>query len=195
MKIIGADTKRNYLWSAVAILILFAVTLVPAYASAYYISLLISIFMYIVLTISWAVFAGPTGYISLATAALLGVGMYTTAILGEVLPLPLVILAGGLASSLIALLVGFTSLRVRGVFFAIATLGLSELLRHFINWWEISITGKVGRWVVAVDAKYIFYTMLIILILTLVTARLIRRSKYGLALRSIGDAEEAGLLR
>jgi len=174
-----------------SILILIALAIIPGYAPGYYTSLLNSIFMYTVLTVSWATFCGPTGYISLTSAAFLGVGMYTTAILGEALPLPLIVLSGGLASFLFALLVGLASLRIRGIFFAMFTLGLSEGLRHFINWWEIRIVGGLGRWVISADNITIYYTMLIILVMTLLTSYIIRRSKFGFALRSIGEEEEA----
>lgn len=190
MDIIRANPKRFFpLLCSILILIILAI--IPGYVPAYYILLLTSIFMYTVLTVSWATFCGPTGYISLASAAFLGTGMYVTAILGEEFPLPLVVLFGGLASSLLALLVGLASLRIRGIFFAIFTLGLSEGLRHFINWWEISIVGRLGRWVISADYTAIFYTMLIILVMTLLTSYVIRRSKFGLALRSIGEEEEA----
>lgn len=190
MDIIRANPKRVFPLLC-SILILIILVIIPGYVAAYYVLLLISIFMYTVLTVSWATFCGPTGYISLASAAFLGIGMYVTALLGEEFPLPLVVLFGGLASSLVAVLVGLASLRIRGIFFAIFTLGLSEGLRHFINWWEISIVGRLGRWVISVDYTTIFYTMLIILVMTLLTSYIIRRSKFGLALRSIGEEEEA----
>jgi len=147
--------------------------------------------LYIVLTVSWGTFCGPTGYISLASAAFLGIGMYVTALLGEEFPLPLVVLFGGLASFLFALLVGSASLRIRGIFFAMFTFGLGEFLRHLVSWWEVSIIGRVGRWVISADYITIYYTMLIILVMTLLTSYTIRHSRFGLALRSIGEEEEA----
>jgi len=190
MDIIRANPKRFFPLLC-SILILIILVIIPGYVAAYYVLLLTSIFMYTVLTVSWGTFCGPTGYISLASAAFLGIGMYVTALLGEEFPLPLVVLFGGLASSLVAVLVGLASLRIRGIFFAIFTLGLSEGLRHFINWWEISIVGRLGRWVISADYTTIFYTMLIILVMTLLTSYIIGRSKFGLALRSIGEEEEA----
>src|SRR4029078_2137264 len=70
----------------------------PLYAPLYTTILLTAIYMYMALTVSWAIFSGPTGYISLAPAAFFGVGIYTSAILGKALPLPVVVVAGGLAS-------------------------------------------------------------------------------------------------
>jgi len=190
MDIIRSNPERFFLL-LLSIFILIILAIIPGYIADYYVSVLVSIFKFTVLTVSWATFCGPTGYISLASAAFLGTGMYVTALIGEKVPLPLVVLLGGLASFLLALLVGLASLRIRGIFFAIFTLGLSEGLRHFMNWWEISRVGRMGRWVISADYLTIFYTMLIILIMTLLTSYLIRRSKFGVALRSIGEEEEA----
>jgi len=190
MHIIRANQKR-FFQLLFLIFILIILVIIPGYVPVYYVSLLLSIFKYTVLTVSWATFCGPTGYISLASAAFLGTGMYVTALIGEKVPLPLVVLFGGLASFLLALLVGLASLRIRGIFFAIFTLGLSEGLRHFINWWEISRVGRQGRWVISAPNTTIFYTMLIILVMTVLASYLIRRSKFGLALRGIGEEEEA----
>jgi branched-chain amino acid transport system permease protein len=171
------------------LLILFAT--LTFYASTYTIILITSIFMYVILTVSWVIFSSPTGYISLAPAAFFGVGIYTSALLGTKLPLPIVILIGGLASSCLALFVGALTLRLRGIYFSIFTLGLVELIKHLLLWYEIKFTGTRGRFVILVDNTTIYYVMLIILIVLLLTAYLIRRSKYGLALRCIGEFEDA----
>ena len=146
--------------------------------------------MYIVLTVSWFMFCAPTGYISLATAIFFGVGVYTTAILGDSLPLPIVVACGSLVSFLVGLLVGFVCLRLRGFYFAIFTLGLNELIRHSVLWWEINVTKTVGRWVVMVDSLTVYYYMLVIVLMTVLATYLIRRSRFGLILRSIGESEE-----
>jgi branched-chain amino acid transport system permease protein len=163
----------------------------PLYAPIYTIILLTAIFMYIALSVSWAIFSGPTGYVSLAPAAFFGVGIYTSAILGNVLPLPLVVSMGGLASFCLALLVGALTLRLKGIYFAMFTFGLVELIKHLLLWFEINMTGTRGRFVIVVDNNTIYYVMSIILVILLFTAYFIRRSKFGLALQSIGENEEA----
>jgi branched-chain amino acid transport system permease protein len=151
--------------------------------------------MYIVITVSWVIFSGPTGYISLASAAFFGVGIYTSALAGRALPLLLVIGIGGLASFALALLVGALTLRLRGIYFVMFTFGLVELLLHFVLWWEVSITGTTGRVVPSIGNTTVYYLMLIVFAILMVTAYLIRHSKYGLALQSIGDNEEAAAHR
>ena len=163
----------------------------PLYVQPYFVISLTSIIMYVVITLSWAIFSGPTRYISLASAAFFGVGVYTAAILGEALLLPVVIAIGGLVSFILALFIGLLTLRLRGMYFIIFTFGISELMRHFLLWWETNFAGTVGRWVVIVDHTTVYYVMLVIFIMALLTTYLIRRSRFGLALRSIGEYEEA----
>ena len=190
MDIAKVVSKRSFmLWVSFLVLILLATS--PLYAPEYTVILLTSIFMYIVITVSWAMFSGPTGYISLASAAFFGVGIYTSAILGKALPLPLIIIIGGLVSFCLALIVGALTLRLRGVYFIMFTFGLVELLLHFILWWEVNITGTTGRVVPTVSNTTVYYLMLIIFVILMLTAYFIRRSRYGLALQSIGEYEEA----
>jgi branched-chain amino acid transport system permease protein len=176
---------------AVLLILLILFAMLAFYASTYTVILITSIFMYVILTVSWVIFSAPTGYISLAPAAFFGVGIYTSALLGTKLPLPIVVLVGGLASSCLALFVGALTLRLRGIYFSIFTLGLVELIKHLLLWYEIKFTGTRGRFVILVDNTTIYYVMFTILIALLITAYLIRRSKYGLALRSIGEFEDA----
>lgn len=173
------------------LLLVFALLgILPLYFTPYTIILLISVFMYVILGLSWSTFCVPTNYISLATAAFFGVGVYVSAIL-QALPLPAVIAIGGLLSSILGLLVGMTTLRLSGMYFCIFTFGLSELLRHTMIWYEVNITHTVGRWVVLQSNITVYYYMLAVLFLTLLTAYIIKRTKLGLALQGIGQSEKA----
>jgi branched-chain amino acid transport system permease protein len=163
----------------------------PGFAADYTIILLTSIYMYVNITVSWTIFSGPTRLISLASAAFFGVGIYTSAIWGKELPLLVVVVAGGAVSLLVALFIGLLTLRLRGMYFIIFTFGISELIKNFLLWWETNMAGTVGRWVVKVDYVTVYYVMLGILVLALLTAYVIRRSKFGLALQSIGYNEQA----
>jgi branched-chain amino acid transport system permease protein len=190
MDSVKAAPKRYFL-PGLLIVILIVLAALPRHIPIYTVILLSAIFMHIVLTLSWATFSGPTGYISLASAAFFGAGIYTSAMLGNVLPLPVVVVIGGLVSFCLALLVGALTLRLRGIYFAVFTFGLVELIKHLLLWWEMSIMGTRGRFVIIVDSTTVYYVMLAILTILLVTAYFIRRSKLGLALQSIGEYEEA----
>ena len=190
MDITPVTSKRLFL-PGILFLILVLLASLPLYAPAYTVILLTSIFMYIVITVSWAMFSGPTGYISLAPAAFFGVGIYTSALLGTALSLPAVICIGGLTSFCLALPIGALTLRLKGTYFVMFTFGLVELIKRLLLWLEINITHTRGRLVIAVDSTAVYYIMLGIFVIALLTAYFIRRSKYGLALQSIGEDEEA----
>ena len=191
MDTIKFTSRRSLVPGLIILILLILLAAFPLYLPGYPVMLLTSILMYIIITVSWTIFSGPTGYMSLATAAFFGVGIYTSAILGEALPLPIVIGIGGLASFCVALLVGALTLRLRGIYFAIFTFGLVELIRHLVLFLELHITGTRGRFVIIVDHTTVYYAMLVIFVMALLTAYFIRRSKFGLALQSIGENEEA----
>ncbi len=176
-----------------ALLLLFFLLLavLPRARPGYTVVLVYTIVMYVILTVSWALFSGPTGYISLAPAAFFGVGIYASAILGRSLPLPALVCVGGLISACVALVVGAVTLRLRGIYFAFFTFGLVELLKNAVLWYEVRYTGTRGRFLIPVSNNTVYYVLLGILVALLLTAYLIRRSRYGLALQSIGEDEEA----
>jgi len=191
MDMTAFTSKKFLVPGLISLILLILLATSPLYISSYNVILLAAILMYIVLTVSWAFFSGPTGYISLATAAFFGVGLYTTAVLGKALPLLAVVAAGGLVSFVLALLVGAITLRLRGIYFAIFTFGLVELIKHILLFWEITVTGTRGRFVVLVGNTTIYYVVFGILVLLMLTVYFVRRSKFGLAMQSIGDNEDA----
>jgi len=190
MDIARVTSKKSFLLGLLGLILVLLATL-PLYAAGYTPILMTSIFVYIILSVSWTLFSGPTGYMSLATAAFFGIGIYTAAILGKSVPLPIFIVAGGLASFIIALLVGALTLRLRGIYFAIFTFGLVMLIPQLLVFWELHIAGIRGRFVTVIHYNTIYYAMLGIFVVLMLAAYFIKRSKFGLALQSIGENEEA----
>jgi ABC-type branched-subunit amino acid transport system permease subunit len=96
-----------------------------------------------VLATAWALFSGPTHYISLATVAFFGIGAYTVAVLAKA-----AVARGargrGLIGIAVALVVGLSTLRLSGIYFVIFTFGLSELIRQLVSWYEINVQ-PLGR--------------------------------------------------
>lgn len=163
----------------------------PWLASNYQRSLLLAILADVVLAVSWAVFSGPTRYLSLATGAFFGAGAYATAVIGGRLAWPLPVLAGAAVGAAMALLVGLLALRLRGPYFAVFTFGLAELSKHVLIWYETSVTGTVGRLLLAPpSATVLYYTVLALAALAVGTALALRRSRWGYALIGIGEDEE-----
>ena len=195
MDIIGGIFKRFRVPGLISLLLLILLATLPFYGQDYLVILLTAILMYVILTVSWTIFSGPTRYISLASAAFFGIGVYTMAILGKILPLAAVITIGALISFILALCMGLLTLRLRGMYFIIFTFGISELIKNFLLWYETNITNTVGRWVVRVDHNQVYYIMLAIFVALMLTTYFIRHSRWGLALQSIGHSQEAAAHR
>jgi len=162
----------------------------PAIAAGYHLALGISLLYFTVLATAWALFSGPTHYISLATAAFFGIGAYTTAVLTEILPWPLVLLAAAAIGVVVALIVGLSTLRLSGIYFVIFSFGLTEFIRQLVTWYEVNLHGSVGRYIFAgITSEGIYWRLLALAVLVLGTGWLIRHSRLGLAVRVIGQDE------
>lgn len=162
----------------------------PQLASAYYLSLGISLLQYTVLATAWGMFSGPTRYVSLATTAFFGVGAYTVAVFGEVLPWPLVLLIAASLGAVLAAIVGLSTLRLSGVYFVIFTFGLAELVRQLVVWFEVNKSRVLGRYVfVDISQSDIYWQLLALTVVVFVLGYLIARSRLGFALRIIGEDE------
>jgi branched-chain amino acid transport system permease protein len=183
-------TKAAVTWG-IPLVALILLSFLPAYGSGYWVTRFSYFLLYIILAVAWTIFSGTTGYISLASAAFFGVGIYAAAILGEGMPLIFVVLIGGAASFVLAFIFGAITLRLRGIYFAMFTFGLVLLFKELIYYYEINVEGLRGRFVVLQSNETIFYYLLGIFVVTMIVAYLMRRSKFGLALQSIGENEEA----
>lgn len=171
-----------------------AAALVPVMGGGYAMSLTINLLMFLILATAWALFSGPTMLISLASVAFFGIGAYTVAVLGEALAWPLVLLLAALISGLVALVVGVSTLRLRGIYFVIFTFGLSELIRQLVTWYEANYSGSVGRYVfLDITQAEIVWQLVALTAAVFLVGALLRRSRLGLALRMIGDDETAAV--
>lgn len=184
------NRKEIAIW-ALSVIALLGLALLPRWVTdEYYLSLFISILMYCVLATAWALFSGPTRYISLATVAFFGMGAYVTAVFGESLPWAAVLAIAAGVGLVMALLVGLSTLRLSGVYFVIFSFGLAELVKQLVTWYEVNITKDLGRYVfVEITQLDIYWQLLAMLALVLALRALINRSRLGLALRVIGEDE------
>jgi branched-chain amino acid transport system permease protein len=175
---------------ALGVLVVAGLAAVPLVASGYHLTLGITLLSYTVLATAWALFSGPTRYISLATVAFFGIGAYTVGVLGEVLAWPLVLAIAAAIGVAVALVVGLSTLRLSGMYFVIFTFGLAELIRQLVTWYEINVHKSVGRYIF-IDATHpaIYWQLLALTVLVLLAGWLIGRSRLGLALRVIGEDE------
>ena len=124
-------------------------------------------------------FTGSTGYLSLATAAFYGIGFYAAALLypaeGALVPLFVVVLVGAAVSFVLAFIVGAITLRLKGIYFAMFTLGLVLLMYQVVNYWLISVLGIRGIVVALESNEVIYYYLVGILVVSILVAYFIKR--------------------
>lgn len=177
---------RGIVLAAVAIAI---ASCLPWATKGYWLSIGISVAMYAVLATSWALFSGPTHYISLATAAFFGVGAYVTGLGIVHLPYWVLLPIAAVIGAVMAALVGLATLRLSGVYFVIFTLGLAEFLRQVITWAQ-NISGTKGIYVLtAITETQIYWQLVALAALVWLAGWTIGRSRLGFALRIIGGDE------
>jgi len=158
------------------------------------------VLQYVVLATAWNILGGYAGYVNFGAGGFFAVGAYTAALLFKSVhaALPLMILGGGVAAGLIGLLAGYLTLRLKGLFFAIATLALSVVLQTIVKNWDY-LGGSRGIYVLHPRTDPIFgdYAQLLFMVMlgmavgSIVLARLIERSWIGRGLAAIRDDEMA----
>jgi len=185
----GSKFSRNQ--TIIIIVALVVLAFIPGMGDAYTPLFLAWILAYSVMSLSWTFFSGKTGYISLASAAFYGLGMYIQAFLGWNSPLVFTMCLSAVAAFGAAFGVGLITLRLRGVYFAIFTFGLALFLNKIIRWYEVTYMLTKGRMVKALDNEQVFMAMLILLAIVLFGVIILNKSRFGLALDCIGQNEDS----
>ena len=174
--------------------VLVAAAIYPLFGTGYGVRSVLQIFMWIALAGSWNLISGLTGYVSFGHVAFFGAGAYTGAILIATAgwPWPLAALAGGLGAVVLALVIGYPCLRLKGPYFAIAMLGLNEVLRALVSYFEGLTGGGNGLSLPTLDAtRPIYYVMLALAAAVTGGVYLILTSRFGLRLMTIREDEVA----
>ena len=186
---------RNELFGFLAGVLFFtAAAFLPIVNTGYGLSLGVTIAMYTVLSTSWTLFSGPTHYISLATAAFFGLGMYVVGGGLDMLPFPALVGIAALVGAVLAGIVGVATLRLSGVYFVIFTLGLAELIRQLMTWGQTTLGTSSGLYVLTdVDEKTIYWQLLVLAAFVYLIGWGIGRSRLGFALRIIGNDEDVAV--
>ncbi len=159
------------------------------------------VLQYVVLATAWNILGGYTGYVNFGTPAFQAIGAYSTVVLHKAfpLPVPILMLAGGMLSGLVGLGTGYLTLRLRGAFFSIATLALSVVVQTLVTNWDY-VGGSRGAYIMRpmnaplIGGGYVDYLCLLMLVLAgvaVIVARSIERSWLGAGFAAIRDDETA----
>jgi branched-chain amino acid transport system permease protein len=154
------------------------------------INLFILLFLYISLASSWNILGGYTGQTNLGQAAFFGIGSLTTRLLWIAgVPFVLSFLAGGLVAAALALLIGMPAFRLKGVYFAIGTLALAQILNITVGnaLPDMSYNPEISNYLLA--PRYYLFLGLTILIIG--SANLLVKSKWGLGMMAVREGEDA----
>jgi len=172
-----------------------------------------AIMQYAMIASAWNILGGYGGYINFGTAGFLGIGSYTAVALIKFYGAGIVeqMIVAGILAGVLGLAIGYFTLRLKGVYFAIATLALAIVLQTFMNNWDyvggaagtsilpprkpevlgILIVDRKGGGLFGNNKEFLFFLMSLLAIATVWIARMIERGKLGRGLNSIKDNEEA----
>lgn len=184
-------TRRRQSVVALALAGVALFALLPLVVGPYALGIGLGLLMWIALAESWAMFSGLSGYISLGHAVFYGVGAYATVLLWQVVPLWLAIPLSGVAAGLLAVCLGWPCLRVRGPYFVILTLGVSEFVKYIVISTEAAL-GRQGRLLIGTPSlTVLFEAMLVLAVVSMIVLYVVRSSKLGAGLLAIREDEVA----
>jgi len=163
----------------------------------YFLSFIFKIFLFIILAQSWNLIGGFAGYLSFGHIAFFGIGVYTSAMLFHHIGLSPFIGAvpGGILASMVAFVIGYPCLRLRGPYFAVVTLCFAFIIDLMVKNWSF-LGGSEGIHLKLMQgdihlSRAIFYEIFLGLsVLTVLIVRWVQQSKFGLGLASIREDEE-----
>ncbi len=159
-----------------------------------------TVLQFVVLATAWNILGGYTGYVNFGSAAFFALGAYSSVFFHKLypMPIPVLIVFAAVISGLVGLGMGYLTLRLRGAFFAIATLALAVVLQTLIVNWDF-VGGSRGAYIIRPNdipilgsyIQYLFLVMLVLSVIAIATARIIERSRLGYGFATIRDDELA----
>jgi len=162
---------------------------------SYYRHLMILILMWVAIGCGWNIIAGYTGQVSFGDAAFFGTGAYAAGLLSTKLGVSAWwgLALGGFAALAVAFPFGWICFRLRGAYFALATLALNEIMRHIATIWESLTDGMVGILIMQTFVSKVpyYYIALALAVVSLVTVELLVRSRLGYYFVSIREDQDA----
>ena len=162
-----------------------------------------TILQFIALSSAWNILGGYCGYVNFGSAAFFALGAYTTVFFYKFhpLPIPLLIMIAAVVSGIVGFGMGYLTLRLRGAFFAIATLAMAVVLQTLVVNWDY-VGGSRGAYIVRTETveiagfsieyiQYLFLLMMAVAIIAIVISRAIGRTQLGFGFATIRDDELA----
>jgi len=192
--------KSAAFWGALAAILVAGLVLTGLVENEYYYNALYLILQATLMAVAWNILGGFTGYVNFGSAGFFAMGAYTTVVLNKAfgLPLPLLILAAGALGGLVGVGLGYLTLRLKGVYFAIATLAMAIVIETFVNNWSY-VGGAKGSYMLTPEdhlwfdsyIQMLFVVMLVLTLAAVAVSRALNASRLGRGLAAIRDDEVA----
>jgi len=187
-------------WISAALALGLVAVLAATVQNEYYFFAGYVILMYVVLATAWNILGGYAGYVNFGTPAFFGLGAYTAVVVFKSTGAPLIvqILLAALMSGMLGFIAGLFTLRLRGIFFAIATIALVVIMETlFVNWRYVG--GATGLQLLRPAPmppfesynKMLFVVMALLAVVAVAIARWVQDNWIGRGLRALRDSEEA----
>ena len=171
-----------------------ALGMLPPVLTVYLRSFVLFTMMYVVLALGWNIISGFTGYTSFGHVAFYGIGAYACAILVTDYRWPWLatLLVAAAVAAVVAVVIGYPVLRLKGPYFAIAMLGTAEGTRVIATVWDGLTHGGLGISLPSAETSMpTYYAMLALMLVTIVVAYVVGHSRFGIRLNAIREDEVA----
>jgi branched-chain amino acid transport system permease protein len=187
-------------WAATVGIFLVGVASTKMFDNAFFFFAGYAILQATIMAVAWNILGVFTGYVNFGSAGLFAIGAYTSIALAQALAPPMIIplLVAALIGGLVGLGTGYLTLRLRGVYFAIATLAMAIVFETFVTNWSY-VGGATGAYIVTPQTvpffdtyiEFLFALMLCLALIAIAIARHLKISRIGQGLAAIRDDEVA----
>ena len=195
-------TRRNSIafWAGIAVFLVAVTAMTQIVRNEYPFFAGYVILQFVVMSVAWSILGGYAGYVNFGTNAFFGVGVYTAVALFKASGAPLVvqIAAAAVVGMLLGLAVGLLTLRMRGIFFSIATIALAIIIETTVMNWRF-VGGAAGIQLARPPVmepfdsyvKMLFFVQGVLVVIAVAIARYIQNSRIGRGLQALRDDELA----
>ena len=196
----GRATGGLVFWLALALILLLGVVATKTVENAFFFFAGYAILQATIMAVAWNILGGFTGYVNFGSAGFFAIGAYTSVALVKALDPPMIVplLVAALIGGLVGLGTGYLTLRLRGVYFAIATLAMAIVFETFVNNWDY-VGAATGAYILTPDTplffdsyiEFLFALILFLALMAIAIARHLKISRTGQGLAAIRDDEIA----
>jgi branched-chain amino acid transport system permease protein len=192
--------KSKLFWISAVLVFVLGFAFAKLTDNEFYFFAIYTILQGVIMAVAWNILGGFTGYVNFGSAGFFAVGVYTSVSLNKAfgLPLPVTLIIAGVICGLLGLAAGYLTLRLKGVYFAIATLAVALVFETVVNNWKY-VGGAAGTFIIPPTYSFVFDSyiellfmlMLFLAIVATAISRYVSSSRLGMGLTAIRDDETA----